>query len=702
MSTDAGPPLLRIGDWIVDGSLNRLRHAVSGDERPLRHKAMALLLLLAERPGELLSREQIEARIWGGNAFVAPKAINTAIWTIRQALGDDPEAPRYLQTIAKRGYRLIAAVEALPREVAPATPLPPRASGWRRWRWPGAALLLLAVAGGAWQLTHRPPAPSPAAASQPQPLTQYPGVEFAGAISPDGQLLAFAWWQGRGDAELYVRDVARPEAQPRAVGGAVGDVTALAWSADSQALAFIARPASGGCTLWRVGLRDGSRQALSACEPLFTPSLAWSDDGQWLAFTAREGGDAGLFLMRADGRAAKRRFTRADNPLLPDHQPAFSPDGRHLAFVRAAASSGERLLFEIALPDGAPRALARLPLRSLHGLSYSVDGRDLILSTTRQDSRQLLRWQRSDGQLRALGLEGSAPQRTRNGDLVLALLRSHVSLASLELGRAGATLQPLERALASRRLPSLRGEWLAFVTRDASHSQLWLQRGDLAAQVRLSLRGDIGRAAWSPDGRTLAFVGSCGRGGRLALCALPADGGEVRAWLDDGLPVGPPAWTAMGPVFGRPDAAGHWRLWRLEAGEPRPIAGSPRLLPQSRPQARSDGSLLLVDAELPRLLAWQPGRAAPQVWPLPAAPGRLVAFAVHPQGVLLLVRGSDERLLLQTAPGSTPRELARFALGSVPETAAMTVSDDGRRLVVERADLAQGDLMRLPGGAASP
>ena len=80
----------------------------------------------------------------------------------------------------------------------------------------------------------------------------------------------------------------------------------------------------------------------------------------------------------------------------------------------------------------------------------------------------------------------------------------------------------------------------------------------------------------------------------------------------------------------------------------------------------------------------------------------MVAVAAHPQGLLWLQRGSDERLLLQTAPGAEPRELARFALGSVPEHAAMALSLDGRRLVIERADLAQGDLMRAPGGAASP
>lgn len=117
-----------LGDWTVDAPGNRL---LRGDEtRPLRHKAMALLVLLARHPGETVSRDDIVALIWDGNQFVAPKAINTAVWTIRQALGDDPEAPRYLETVAKKGYRLIA-------PVAPhCTPHCPRPQATRRSRAP--------------------------------------------------------------------------------------------------------------------------------------------------------------------------------------------------------------------------------------------------------------------------------------------------------------------------------------------------------------------------------------------------------------------------------------------------------------------------------------------------------------------------------------------------------------------------------------
>ncbi len=691
--------LLRIGDWVVDAGANRLRH-LDGTERLLRHKAMALLLLLAEQPGQTVSRELIEERIWDGNTFVAPKAINTAIWAIRQALGDDPEAPRYLETIAKKGYRLIAEVEQLPAPAMPAV-----ARGSRRRRWPLGIVLLLAVLTsiGLW-LAQRP-APV-VAVGTPEPLTQYPGVEFAGAISPDGQLLAFAWWQGQGDADLYVRPLTESQTPPRAVGGAKGDVTGLAWSADSQSLLSIARAPDGSCTLWRIDLREARQQALSPCLSLFTPALAWSDDGRTIAFTGQEDGKAGLFLIRPDG-SGRRRLTTADNPQLPDHQPTFSPDGSRLAFVRADRSTGIRELYEIELPDGQPQRISEIKLRSLHGLAYAPEGDDLILSTTRQDTRQLLRWQRRSGQLLPLGLEGSAPQRGRHGELVYALLRSHVGLAHIELDTARPSLQRLAPALASRRLPALdhQGRQIAFVSRDASHSQLWVQQGDAPARALLRLPGEIGRPAWSGDGRQLAFLASCGARQQLALCTLQADGRGLRAVLQADAGTGAPTWQGDQLLLVRSDPQGAARPWRVDpvSAQAQPWTAAPATRPGAR-LAWQAGWLFLPEPQTEAVLAWQPASGKLQRWPLPAddAGPRLVTWAAHPEGLLLLLRGSDERLRLLPHGGGAARELAQFPLGSFPERATMQASSDGRRLAIELSEAAHGDLMRIQGAGAGP
>ena len=72
---------------------------------------MELLLLLSSRPGELVSRAEIIERIWGKNVFLdTENGINTAVRKVRLALQDDPESPRFVVTVAGRGYRFIAPV----------------------------------------------------------------------------------------------------------------------------------------------------------------------------------------------------------------------------------------------------------------------------------------------------------------------------------------------------------------------------------------------------------------------------------------------------------------------------------------------------------------------------------------------------------------------------------------------------------------
>lgn len=104
--------LFRVDDWLVDPRANRIERDES--VKTLRNKAMELLVLLASRPGQVVLRDEIVACVWDGNEYVASKGITNTIWTLRQCLGDTAETPRYIETIAKRGYRLIAPVLVMP------------------------------------------------------------------------------------------------------------------------------------------------------------------------------------------------------------------------------------------------------------------------------------------------------------------------------------------------------------------------------------------------------------------------------------------------------------------------------------------------------------------------------------------------------------------------------------------------------------
>ncbi len=137
---------LRVGDWLVDSALNEVRR---GDEAiRLEPKAIEVLVYLAGKAGDVVGREALLSAVWPG-VVVGDDALTQAIAKLRKALGDEAHSPRYIETISKRGYRLLAPVgggEAGPAETA--KDAKPRAPSRRRALWLAAAVaILLATAG---------------------------------------------------------------------------------------------------------------------------------------------------------------------------------------------------------------------------------------------------------------------------------------------------------------------------------------------------------------------------------------------------------------------------------------------------------------------------------------------------------------------------------------------------------------------------
>jgi DNA-binding winged helix-turn-helix (wHTH) protein/TolB-like protein/Tfp pilus assembly protein PilF len=125
---------LRIGEWSVDRSANELRRGA--ETARIEPKAMEVLLALARRAGEVVSREKLLEAVWPG-VVVGDEALTQCIIKLRKALGDQPRTPLYVETIPKRGYRLIAKVLTA-ESAAPvadpdgATPRPAAEGGRRR------------------------------------------------------------------------------------------------------------------------------------------------------------------------------------------------------------------------------------------------------------------------------------------------------------------------------------------------------------------------------------------------------------------------------------------------------------------------------------------------------------------------------------------------------------------------------------------
>ncbi len=169
---------LAFGGFELDpasGELWKGQDCIRVQEQPLR-----LLLCLLERPGQLVGREELQKRMWGGEIHVDfEDGLNAAAWRLRQALGDSAEKPIFIETIPRKGYRFVGKVLPIPGNPQPPSgsfPMPvfrpdsgptPQTAGrtvhppLRRALWLGAALVLglAAAAAGLWL------------AFQPQPVT---------------------------------------------------------------------------------------------------------------------------------------------------------------------------------------------------------------------------------------------------------------------------------------------------------------------------------------------------------------------------------------------------------------------------------------------------------------------------------------------------------------------------------------------------
>jgi TolB-like protein/DNA-binding winged helix-turn-helix (wHTH) protein/Tfp pilus assembly protein PilF len=144
--TSRKPPILRFGDFELDRGAYELRRR--GRRVKMGRQPMDLLILLVERPRELVPRSEIAERLWGPDVFVdVETGVNTAISKVCQALRDTADRPEYVETVAGRGYRFIAPID-VPTAVmkVPVTTAAAGAAARRRWPVVVAVAGLLAVA----------------------------------------------------------------------------------------------------------------------------------------------------------------------------------------------------------------------------------------------------------------------------------------------------------------------------------------------------------------------------------------------------------------------------------------------------------------------------------------------------------------------------------------------------------------------------
>ena len=337
----------------------------NGQKVVLQEQPFRVLALLLQKPGEVVTREELREKLWPADTFVDfDRSLNTTVNKLRRALGDSADHPQFVETVPKRGYRFIARVNGAGAEaleglsdfpdqstLARTGPLSAR-DFWRSQRFPQAALVglsVLVLAGiilGSWL---RAPESEPELSLRrfsfaPEDLFLEP------VISPDGRHIAYV----TGQYTLWVQDLDRDE--PRQVVRA-GSIRYPFWSPDSNFIGFRAAGA-----LKKVSVQGGPTTTL--CEmPRSTflgaiMSGAWSSDGNTIVFCA--GSPQRLYEVSSQGGTPKLLFPEESEQQQSHGSPHFLPKGagsRGLLFV-IREQQEDRLVLQN-LDSGAREVLAR-------------------------------------------------------------------------------------------------------------------------------------------------------------------------------------------------------------------------------------------------------------------------------------------------------------------------------------------------------
>src|ERR1700686_4997308 len=135
------PNTVQFGLFEVDLQTRELRK--SGMKIKLNDQPFQVLALLLERPGEVVTREELQSRLWPADTFVDfDHSLNAAVRRLRDALGDSAENPRFVETVARRGYRFLAPVNGTAPPPVSEIAASPVTSTHKGWIVPAAAILL--------------------------------------------------------------------------------------------------------------------------------------------------------------------------------------------------------------------------------------------------------------------------------------------------------------------------------------------------------------------------------------------------------------------------------------------------------------------------------------------------------------------------------------------------------------------------------
>jgi Tol biopolymer transport system component len=477
---------------------------------------------------------------------------------------------------------------------APVAQIAPRKTRRRRFLiWAAAVFAASAVAIFTVRYFWRSPE-SPDMRTRVAPLTAYPGNEEFPSLSPDGNQVAFSWGGATGsNSDIYVKltDTGTPL---RLTTDQVPD-RSPSWSPDGRFVAFLRGKPGERAAVLVVPALGGPEGTLAEVAAAPDPSSGWSAGGSYLSWSPDS-----THLLIMDRRVAEEPFglfalsvqTREKRPLLKplptslgDGNPAVSPDGHWLAFVRSPSYIVSDL-YVVALsdklaPSGEPVRLT-FDNRRVNSPVWTPDGKEIIFTSDRNGD--FIPWRISPdgrGGPRPVNLAGQFA-----GTLSISWSPAKTAFRLAYVDARGANRDIWEKPLAHlpdqtgravRLISSTRddlspsyspdGKKIAFTSNQSGSYEIWVCGSDGANQVPLTSFGGpaTDHPTWSPDGKRIAFHSR--PEGQAEIYVINAEGGKPRRLTEEPAEDVAPSWSRDGAwIYFGSKRTGQHQIWKVPEG----------------------------------------------------------------------------------------------------------------------------------------
>ena len=495
--------VIQFGVFEVDLQAGELRK--SGLRIKLQDQPFQVLALLLEHPGQVVTREQLRQRLWPADTFVDfDHSLNSAVKKLRQALGDDSDNPRFVETLPRRGYRLIVPVTGVPSsdQLAEEIPLGPLRTGEGPKSYKPVILCAVIVTVAAlalWKTVIR--APGAPRVLRFTALTN-DGQAKSGPMATDGSRVYFNETLPGQRAVILQVSVKGGEAVPLSV--PLKQPAVLDLSRDGTELlvadgALATQEGMGPCSLWVQPVAGGSPRRVGTVRAV---DARFGGDGTSIIY----GNGNEVYSVGADGSSPRKLLTAGYTPFAF----RFSPDGRVFRFTQYNGLVDTMDIMEAAA-DGT----------GLHKMfsgccgEWTSDGRffifqnmrDLRLNLWALPEQRRFRWWKRDAkaiQLTAGPLNFQDLLLSKDNKQIFAVGGSNRAEVIRYDSRSGQFVPYLSGISAESLAFSRDGQWVTYVS--FPEGTLWRSKVDGSERLQLTfppMRVFLPR--WSPDGKQIVF-----------------------------------------------------------------------------------------------------------------------------------------------------------------------------------------------------